>query len=94
MPQFPVQYGSTELSLDFAMPDIKLAIEVDGALYHSTEEQIQDDRQSDAKLKQLGWTVLRFKDKEVEAQEREVMETIIRHIISKENYLQGREKPS
>ena len=92
VPQFPVQFGQSEFSLDFAMPDIKIAIEVDGELFHSTEDQKSEDSQRDMKLKQLGWTVLRFKDKEVETQERQVMETIIRQIISKENYLQGRDK--
>jgi very-short-patch-repair endonuclease len=91
-PQFPVQFGQSEFSLDFAMPDIKIAIEVDGELFHSTEDQKREDNERDMKLKQLGWTVLRFKDKEVETQERQVMETIIRQVISKENYLQGRDQ--
>jgi len=93
-PQFPVSYSGQEYTIDFAMPQIKLGIEVDGSLFHSTEQQQQDDRQRDAKLSQIGWTVLRFTDREVEARMRQVMDTILSYMIRKENWMADRKKTS
>jgi very-short-patch-repair endonuclease len=39
-PQFPVKHGQKTYTIDFAMPRIKLGVEVDGGLFHSTDEQI------------------------------------------------------
>lgn len=90
--QFDVNAMGHNYSIDFAMPDIKLGIEVDGALFHSTEEQVHSDRQRDQKLAQLGWTILRFTDKEVESRTREIIEEIIRRIIQKENWMKENSK--
>jgi very-short-patch-repair endonuclease len=85
--QFPVQALGSEYSIDFAMPDIKLGIEVDGSLFHSTDEQIANDKKRDSKLAQLGWTILRFTDKEVENKARQVIESVIKYQIQKENFM-------
>lgn len=90
--QYPVNYSGTEYTLDFGMPNIKLGIEVDGTIFHSTEDQKREDRQRDSKLTQLGWTMLRFTDREVETRMREVIETIIRAVIRKENWIAERKK--
>jgi very-short-patch-repair endonuclease len=85
--QFDVNAMGHHYSIDFAMPDIKLGIEVDGALFHSTEEQIRTDTQRDQKLSQLGWTILRFTDKDIENRTRECIEEILRRIIHKETWM-------
>lgn len=85
--QLPVKAMGEEYSLDFAMPDLKLGIEVDGALFHSTDEQIASDKRRDSRLAQQGWTILRFTDKEVENKTRQVIETIIKSQIQKENWM-------
>lgn len=87
--QFPVKAGGEEYTIDFSMPDIKLGIEVDGALFHSTDEQIKSDKKRDSQLAQLGWTIIRFTDKEIENQVRKVIETIIKYQIQKENYIKN-----
>jgi very-short-patch-repair endonuclease len=46
--------------VDAAIPDIMLAIEVDGFEHHSTPEAFQQDRSRQNSLVALGWTVLRF----------------------------------
>jgi very-short-patch-repair endonuclease len=46
--------------VDAAVPDCKLAIEVDGFEHHSSPEQFQRDRTRQNRLVALGWTVLRF----------------------------------
>lgn len=46
--------------VDAAIPDLKLAIEIDGFEHHSTPEAFQRDRSRQNDLVTLGWTVLRF----------------------------------
>jgi very-short-patch-repair endonuclease len=45
--------------VDFAFPDIKLAIEADGAAFH-TEDRHERDRKRDWILGKKGWTVKRY----------------------------------
>jgi very-short-patch-repair endonuclease len=46
--------------LDFAFPDAKLAIEVDGWAYHSDVERFRADRRKGNALVRAGWKLLRF----------------------------------
>ena len=46
--------------LDAALPELKLAIEVDGFEHHSSPSAFQYDRTRQNALVALGWTVLRF----------------------------------
>ena len=55
----------TRYHLDFALPDIMLAIEIDGHAWHSSRQQRQHDSQRDRILTGLGWKVLRFTASEV-----------------------------
>lgn len=57
-PQF--QYAIGPYRVDFAYPQIKLAIEVDGYSVHRTRQAFQDDRTRQNALVALGWTILRF----------------------------------
>lgn len=59
--QYEIRDGRRFIArVDFAYPDIRLAIEVDGYRRHSTPSDVQagDDRQNE--LITLGWKVLRF----------------------------------
>lgn len=51
------QYVIGPFWADFALPDYKLVIELDGATYHQDKEK---DRRRDAFMKKKGWKVLRF----------------------------------
>lgn len=53
------QYRIEDYIADFAFPDVKLAVEADGAPYHSGERRQRDSRR-DWILRQHGWTVKRF----------------------------------
>lgn len=46
--------------LDAAIPDLKIAIELDGAAFHGSSEDREKDLRRDAALAALGWIVLRF----------------------------------
>ena len=87
-PQFPVKHGSKLYTIDFAMPRIKLGIEVDGGIFHSTDEQIARDKQRDANLSSLGWTILRFTDDEIESKTRAVVDRITSVMLSKEKAIE------
>jgi very-short-patch-repair endonuclease len=52
--------GGRTLRLDLAYPDIKLAIEADGRIWHSGRADFARDRARTNVLAGLGWTLLRF----------------------------------
>ena len=84
VPQLAINYGGREYPVDFAIPALKIALEADGEMFHSSEKQVKSDNERDAKLAQLGWTVLRFKDTEIEKSIERVMQTVVKTIMQKE----------
>ncbi len=62
--------------VDFAHPDARIVIEVDGFATHGTPEAFVGDRVRDRRLHALGWTVLRFTWMEVAHTPREVADEI------------------
>ena len=59
--QYEIRSGERLVArLDFAYPDVKLAIEADGYASHARRERWERDRARDARLTLLGWRVLRF----------------------------------
>jgi len=49
--------------LDFAYPKIGVGIESDGSIWHDRNDLVQKDMSRDQKLSNVGWTILRFKEK-------------------------------
>jgi len=62
---FEFQFKLLSYWIDFAFPESKLAIEVDGKRWHSTDKQIQKDQIRDKRITDLGWIVMRFGEKEI-----------------------------
>jgi len=58
--QYPVDLPWGKVRLDRAWPEVKLAVELDGARHHTSPEDRQRDLARDAALAALGWVVLRF----------------------------------
>lgn len=46
--------------VDFALPDLKLAVEIDGRKYHSERDVFVRDRQRQRVIEKAGWRVVRF----------------------------------
>jgi very-short-patch-repair endonuclease len=67
--------------VDIGEPTLKIAIEVDGMSHNSLERRKQD-RKKEAFLRGLGWTVLRFSNREVTERLEECVQTVL-SIISK-----------
>lgn len=61
IPQF--QIGGYRI--DFALPEQKIAIELDGHDYHKSKDQRTYDAKRERDLQKLGWTVIRFTGTEV-----------------------------
>jgi hypothetical protein len=64
LPPPRLQYGISlpygALHVDAAWPEVKLAVEFDGAAFHADRVAWQRDLRRDAALAALGWIVLRF----------------------------------
>lgn len=58
--QFPVQLRDAVIHVDFAYPEIKLAIEADSHAYHLNGKAFELDRRRDNEMDAIGWDVLRF----------------------------------
>jgi very-short-patch-repair endonuclease len=51
--------------VDFAFPDDKIAVELDGYEYHSNKEQFTNDRKRQREMELAGWRFIRFSGSEV-----------------------------
>jgi len=49
--------------VDFAYPDARVAIEVDSYEHHSSRARFDEDRRRDARLRAMGWEVIRATDR-------------------------------
>jgi len=61
--QHPVHTGFV---IDFAIPEKKIAIEVDGTKWHSSKKAKKRDRFKDYQLKRDGWKVIRIPEVEID----------------------------
>jgi very-short-patch-repair endonuclease len=64
-PQFWIETKGGWYRADFAIPYIKIAVEIDGQEFHSTKEQRTYDAQRQRDLEIEGWKVIRFTGTEV-----------------------------
>lgn len=83
--QHVVEVHGKKYPMDFAIVSIKLCIEVDGISFHQENPtQLKKDKERDMGLNQLGWTVVRFTDEDVEKRLELVIKTIVKTIMQKE----------
>ncbi len=69
-------YLAKEYRLDFAWPDGRLAVEVDGYAWHSSPDQMRRDQRRRNSLIQSGWIVLVYTWRDVTEEPRRVGEQI------------------
>jgi very-short-patch-repair endonuclease len=84
VPQLEVNATGRPYSLDFGIPTLKIGIEADGETFHSSPKQISRDKERDQNLAQLGWTIIRFTDTEIEKRPEKVMQAVVQTIMQKE----------
>lgn len=58
--QFRVDLGGRVAYLDAALPELRVAVELDGAAFHGSASARERDTRRDVALAALGWVVLRF----------------------------------
>ena len=75
--------GQDRLTVDGAFPQLKIAIEADGELFHSSQEQIAKDMERDTILARMGWVVLRFKENDINNSLPKVMQTVFQYIAQR-----------
>jgi predicted transcriptional regulator of viral defense system len=64
--QHNLRLGRSErIRIDFAWPDLKLALEVDHPFWHAGAEEAHRDKRRDRRLLALGWHVVRITDVDV-----------------------------
>jgi hypothetical protein len=74
--------GGGEYRIDFAYPEIMLAIEIDGPHHRLPENRARDARR-DRRLRALGWTVERFDEEAVTYHPAAVLHAIRRLLIER-----------
>jgi len=89
IPQYKLMIGNVEHPVDFAIPSVRLIIEADGEIYHTAPKQVKKDNERDSELSRMGWTVLRFKDSEIEKQPQQVISKIVQTIMKAESAING-----
>ncbi|UUY06144.1 DUF559 domain-containing protein [Svornostia abyssi] len=77
LPQPATQHRIGRLTVDFAFPASRIAIETDGGKYHGTPAAVRRDHRRDSYLIRMGWQVLRFSDEQIEYQPQIVAATIL-----------------
>lgn len=72
-----VQYPLGRYRADFAIPQLKLAIECDGQAWHSHPDKKASDQMRDAELAQHGWTTVRFSEVDLKENQENVQKTVL-----------------
>jgi very-short-patch-repair endonuclease len=78
--QYEIALPSGTRYIDFAYPELLLAIETDGYAWHGDREAFDRDRERDNELQTLGWRVLRFTYAMLRWEPERVVATIRRHL--------------
>lgn len=82
--QFRIIVNDRENVIDFAFPQLKLGIEADGEIYHSAPKQVKHDKERDAELGRMGWTILRFLETQIEKSPQACVQQIIKAVMQKQ----------
>ena len=80
-----IKRDGTRIRLDFAFPDLQIAICCDGRKWHEgNPERFEKDRRESRELQLQSWTVLRFSGREINSDSEMVVDTIQRAIERRE----------
>ena len=60
IPQYPVDLPDGTIHVDFAWPDLRVAVECDSYSWHMDRRAFEEDRRRDVELQALDWVILRF----------------------------------
>jgi len=76
-----IQYPLGPYRADFAIPQLKLAIECDGEAWHSHPDKKAKDKIRDAELARFGWTTVRFSEVDLKERKPQVQNSVASLVI-------------
>lgn len=76
--QHPVVLPWGTVRLDAAVPELRVAVELDGAAFHGSAEARERDTRRDVALAALGWVVLRFSHRRLTSESEACRRAILR----------------
>ena len=79
--KFRRQYGVDQFVIDFYCPELKLAIELDGASHDSSEAQTYDQMRQQH-IERFGIQFLRFRNQQVYEELNEIVDVIRERVMS------------
>jgi very-short-patch-repair endonuclease len=82
--------GGRTVHLDAAVPELKVAVELDGAAFHGSADDRERDTRRDVALAALGWVVLRFSHRRLTREPEACREEILRVCRTRAAVLGGR----
>lgn len=59
------QHPVGKYRIDFAIPELKFGIEIDGLAYHNGQDSFMKDRSRQREIESQGWRIVRFAAKEI-----------------------------
>lgn len=74
--EYPAPWNP-ELRLDFAFPEARVAVEVDGYRWHATRSKFEADRRRDRAAARHGWRIVRVTWRDIRDRPGEVLATVI-----------------
>lgn len=83
-------HGGGVAALDFAYPELKLGIELDGWAVHSGRAAFEQDRRRNAELAGLGWVILTYTWRQVTRHPRFVVENLGHALRARSRAASGR----
>ncbi len=79
--QYPAPWDRNR-RLDFAFPDARVAIEVDGYRFHATRKRFDGDRARDRAALRAGWRIVRVTWSDLEQRPDDVLATLVQLIAA------------
>jgi very-short-patch-repair endonuclease len=76
-PQYQVMAGGRRYVIDYAYPDERVAVELDGYRWHSSPDRLVSDRRKSNAVVLAGWSLLRFTDADVKTRSDEVVAAVL-----------------
>ncbi|WP_052807261.1 endonuclease domain-containing protein [Risungbinella massiliensis] len=76
------QYQIAGYAVDLVLKKERIAIECDGANYHSSPDQKRNDRKKTRVLRKYGWKVLRFTGRQINQNINGVLEKIAKEVLA------------
>lgn len=84
--QHEIKVGTSVVArVDFAYPELKLAIEADGLAYHSGRTRFQRDRTRYNQLTSLGWSIIRITWEDLTQRPADII-ALIRKMIDRQQF--------